>query len=205
MNKVLVIHEDKDEINYIQNKLTKEGYKVVHLQNLIGLEGKIKEENPDLILFDVRNINSEKDNYAKELIKKSIDANTANNYERLVERMNELQKCKGVKYEKETVLIIDKKVDNDNKIVRIGKVNNELLQFVENYEDRIDDYAKLFVEKTVNTIKNEANLEIKKIKAFANVLTNRDYKFLDGFQTQCKYDVREITENEYLEPRTSSL
>ena len=54
MKKILVVEDEIAYLKLLNSQLTKEGYTVIEAENgKIGLE-KVKSENPDLILLDIR-------------------------------------------------------------------------------------------------------------------------------------------------------
>lgn len=194
MKKLLIVHENFDGIKKIKEKLSKFGYLVIYSKDIQNIEHKIKTEQPDLILFGVKNIIEEDKNDAVKLIKKNIDNNVAINYIRLVEKMNDIPIIKGVNLEKETILLIDE-VKKENKVYnRISRIDNEVLQYVKKDGKEINKNGKLFIEKKELNIENEAILEIHETKAFAFVPLEKRYKELNGIEIKTEYNEREITE-----------
>ena len=194
MRKLLVVHENTDVIKDIEKNFNKRDYKIIQIYNFDELEKKIETEDPDFILLDINKMIDTDKNKAFKLLEKSLDKNVAESYNRLIERINDLPEPKGVNFEKETLLIIDE-IEN-GEIVRIGKINTEILNFVRKDSSNLDKNAKIFIEKIENTIENESDIDVRKIKGFAYIPITNKYKTLDGIEIKTEYDKRKISEQE---------
>lgn len=195
MRKILVVHENLGVINKIKETLKKKGYLVAHTQNIQDLESQIKKVKPYMILLDIRKIIDKKEK-STELLEKSIDQDVAKSYERLAKQMSGLQKIKGVSFESETLLLIDEIENEIGEIVRIGKINKEVLQFEKKDGRETDNKGKMFVEKKVYDVEDGINININRTKAIALVPLEMRYKTMDGIEVKNEYENRKISEEE---------